>query len=166
LDLLRRHDENLPKARAQETTTFVRTNILLAAIKEEEKSGREDWESRIPKMIETLQTNDLSGLTELLKEYIFRPEVCKYWEQLRNQWKWSDFETSNAEVLWERVALLMDMWKCYGEVIRFASCEMLKNWKRWLKWREEKSVPHRWLPGWTSEMTTEEYEEYRRKDVI
>jgi hypothetical protein len=91
-------------------------------------------------------------------EYIFRPEVCQHWEQLRNQWKWLDLETSTAEVLWERVALLMDMWKWYGEVIRLAGCEMLKNWKKWMGWLEEKSVPHRWLPGWTSKMTTEEYE--------
>jgi hypothetical protein len=67
-DLLRRHDENLPKPHTQEAPVFMRTNILLAAIKEEEKSGREDWESRIPRMVEMLQTNDLSGLSALLKE--------------------------------------------------------------------------------------------------
>jgi hypothetical protein len=68
LDLLRKHDESLPRIRAQEAPTFVKTNVLLAAIKEEEKGGREDWESKIPRTIELLRTNAVSELTELLHE--------------------------------------------------------------------------------------------------
>jgi hypothetical protein len=47
---------------------FLRKNILLAAIREEEKGGREDWETKIPRTIELLQSNTSSEMLELLHE--------------------------------------------------------------------------------------------------
>jgi hypothetical protein len=43
-------------------------NTLLAAIKEEEKGGREDWESRIPGTLETLQNNSSLEMVKLFQE--------------------------------------------------------------------------------------------------
>jgi hypothetical protein len=87
--------------------------------------------------------------------------VKRHWNQLRDQWKWSDAGTSNEEVLWNRVALLMDMWKWYGEAIHLTEGEMLQYWKKWSKWQDELHTPQRWLPGWTLEMIKEECDEYR-----
>jgi hypothetical protein len=68
LRLLRNQDELTPKTQAQETPIFLKTNILLATIREEEKGGREDWEFNIPRTPELLEANATAELTELLHE--------------------------------------------------------------------------------------------------
>jgi hypothetical protein len=67
-DLLRAHDDSIPKPKAQEAPIFLKTNIILAAIREEEKGSREGWESKIPRTLELLETDATDELTKLLQE--------------------------------------------------------------------------------------------------
>jgi hypothetical protein len=44
------------------------------------------------------------------------------------QWRWPDEKSSTEEVMWDRIAILTDMWKWFGETIRMKEREMLQNW--------------------------------------
>jgi hypothetical protein len=68
LELLKYHDDDLPKPRSQEAPVFAKKNLLLAAMKAEEVGGREEWESRIPKVIETVQNNTPLEMMMLFQE--------------------------------------------------------------------------------------------------
>jgi hypothetical protein len=116
--------------------------------------------------IRHLLTDDTTKGIPVPENHISTPRIRYHWNQLRDSWFWEDAASSTEEILWERVALLTDMWKWYGEICSSAGREMVKYWHEGMKMKDENSYPQRWLYTWTPKEVAEEVEMRNEDDDL